>query len=305
MSSFVEARVVAARGLRYLKLDLRGRWGKKMRNAKFKKHYGQDAVTLGAEWYDLCHTSIKKAKLTKKQIDRGFKMFLIAHYFLWNYSRNADQLSDHFDVCLDYACGRDLWGWIERISALQGDVIFWPKYLDRDETKVLALSADGLDKRAREEKHQTKEFNIDKKNFTKKHHHGGYKYQLVLAAQEQQCVHIYGPVRGGMGDKEMLARSGVLKRLKKGKLCVVDRGYIDKKWKDKLAWPNLQDSKRANNMKSRIRLRHESFNGKVTQYGTMCQTWRHTKKQHGLAFRAIVVTIQYALNDGTATLFKA
>ena len=126
----------------------------------------------------------------------------------------------------------------------------------------------------------------------------------MLSAQPQQCIDIYGPVRGGMGDKEMLHRSGVLERLKEGKLCMGDRGYIDEKCRNQISWPNDQDSKETNNMKSRIRLRHETYNGKMSEYGSMRQTWRHTKKQHGTAFGAVAVTIQYAMNDGNALLFE-
>ena len=232
-------------------------------------------------------------------------MFLIAHYYLWNYVQNSDQLADTFSICEAYARGSHLWTWIGKIAALEGKVIFWPKALDHANAEIMAISVDGMDKRDRERKHATQALNMDKKKCTKKHQHGGLKYQLTLAAQRQQCIHIYGPVRGGMSDKEMLARSGILERLPKGKLCSGDRVYIDKKWKDQRAWPNYHDSKETNNMKSRIRLRHETFNGKISEYATMRQTWRHNKKQHGLAFRAVAVTIQYALNDGNAILFEA
>jgi hypothetical protein len=304
-ASFVEPRVVVHRGLRFLKIDPKGKWSKERRHAKFKKHFGGYALTIASQWYDLCHTDIKKAKLTTKEISRGFKMFLIAHHYLWNYPRNSDQVADTFDVCEAYSRGSHLWIWIGRIAALEKKVIFWPKALDRDNTEVLAISVDGTDKKDWERKHQTEKLPYDRKNFSKKHQHGALKYQVTLAAQRQQCIHIYGPVRGGMSDKEMLARSGVLRRLRKGKLCSGDRGYIDKKWKHQVSWPNLHDSKETNNMKSRIRLRHETFNGKMSQYGTMRQNWRHTKEQHGLAFRAVAVTIQYALDNGNAFLFEA
>lgn len=103
----------------------------------------------------------------------------------------------------------------------------------------------------------------------------------------------------------MLTRSGVLNRLKKGKLAVTDRGYIKKAFEKKVSWPNEQDNKDTNNLKSRIRLRHETFNGKMWFYSSMRDTWTHSIEKHGLAFRAVAVTIQYAFNDGTAMLFAA
>jgi hypothetical protein len=301
---FVEPREVVNRGLRYLKLDPKRKWNKNQRAAKYKKHYGANALNHGTQWYDMCNTDIEGARLTKKEVDQGFKMFLAAHYFLWQYNKNADVLGDNFGICVRYARGSHIWNWIEHIAALEKKVIFWPKELDRNDTEINAISIDGCDKKTWEVQHESLPY--DKASFSVKHNNGGLKYQIVLSAHRQQCVHIFGPMRGGMGDKEMLSRSGIVKRLKKGKLANVDRGYIDKKWKHSLSWPNpQQDNKETNNLKSRIRLRHESFNGKMAKYGSMYQTWHHTTKQHGLAFRAVAVTVQYSMNNGDNILYDA
>ncbi|KAL7564770.1 hypothetical protein ACA910_010177 [Epithemia clementina (nom. ined.)] len=153
-------------------------------------------------------------------------------------------------------------------------------------------------------KHKTEFLPYDRQNYSQKHSHGGVKYQVTLCAQRQQCVHIFGPVRGGMSDQEMLERSGILKQLKTGKLANADRGYINQKFVKQVLWPNPHDSKEVNNLKSRIRLRHETFNGKMSFFGCLNQTWRHTTEQHGIAFCAVAVTIQYAMNNGTAILFQ-
>jgi hypothetical protein len=304
MSAIVDPREVLARGLRFLNLDPKRKWNKECRVRCFKKHYGASPLSLATQWHDLCHTNIEKAKLTKKEKSRGIKMFLVSHFFLWNYTRNADQLGRRFGMCEKMARGLHLWDWIERVAALEERVIFWPKDLDLSETEVNAISIDGVDKRKWETKHAS--LSLNTKNCSQKHNHGALKYQITLAAHRQQCVHIFGPVRGGMGDKEMLSSSEILKRLKKGKLANTDRGYIDqKKFGKQLSWPNPQDSPEVNNLKSRIRLRHETFNGKMACYSAMSQTWRHSEEQHNLAFRAVAVTIQYALNDGEAVLFEA
>jgi hypothetical protein len=168
-------------------------------------------------------------------------------------------------------------------------------------TVIHCISIDGVDKKNHERLTET--MNQDEKNYSKKHSHGALKYQLVLSAQQQQCVHIFGPVRGGMHDKEMLSCSGILDRLQPGKLANVDRGYIKYQWKDQLAWPSYYDDKPTNNMKSRICLCHESFNGKMCYYRSMNVEWNHSDEQHGLAFRAVAVNIQYGLNDGLWNLF--
>ena len=298
-------RQVLRQGLMFLDIGVEKRkWTHDKKLTKFKKNYGSHPLALAAQWYDLVHRlDDEELKMTTKEVNRGFKMFLVAHFFLFNYTRNADQLGDRFSMCAEYCSGKHLWIWIERIAALAKHVIYWPNDLNDPDSEKLALSIDGVDKKTWERPHATEFLPFDRRNYTQKHAHGGLKYQITLCAQRQQCVHIFGPVRGGMGDKEMLERSQVLERLGNGKLAVCDRGYIKDAFKTKVAWPNPHDSKLANNLKSRIRLRHETFNGKMSVYATMNQTWRHTDKQHGLAFRAIAVTIQYELDNGVSYLF--
>jgi hypothetical protein len=299
----VEPREVVSRAFSFLDIDPKGKWSHERRAKKFAKHFGPPPLTMASQWYDMCHTDIVGAKLTKREQKLGFRNFLVAHYFLWNYTRNADQLADHFGICERYARGAHVWDWVKHVAALEGKVIVWPKGLNSKNTEVNALSVDGVDKKTWERPTETLPY--ETRNYTQKHAGGGSKWQIVLAAHHQQCVHIYGPCRGGMSDKEMLTRSGVLARLRKGKLACADRGYIAKKFVNKVTWPNVHDSPEVNNHKSRIRLRHESFNGKMSKYSSMSQTWRHTIEQHGIAFRAVAVTIQYSMNDGNNRLFKA
>ena len=306
--SFVDPRDLRNKFLRWAKVKDFSKLDGKKRESKLRSHYGRSSLTLASQWHDLCHKTIDgKPILTKKERDRGLKDFAMAHRFLWTYPKNATILGDNYDKNLRYASGAHLWTWIEHIARLEKIVIFYPEDLDSEESEVLALSIDGVDKKTWERKHPT--LPKDTKNFTKKHAACGVKYQIVLCAQRKQIVDIYGPVRGGMSDKEMLERSGILQRMrkarKKNKLASVDRGYIKFKNQAQLSWPNPQDSKETNNFKSRIRLRHETLNGKMSKYGSMNQTWRHSKEQHGIAFRAVAVTVQYALNDGTATIYKA
>jgi hypothetical protein len=300
----VEPREVVSRAFSFMQIDPQKKWSHERRAKQFAKHFGPPPLTIATQWYDLCHADIEgKAKLTEKEQKLGFRSFLAAHYFLWNYTRNADQLAAYFHMCERYARGAPLWDWIKHVAALEKKVIVWPKELDSDDTEVTAISVDGVDKKSW--KHPTETLNLDPKNYTQKHGCDGSKWQLTLAAHRQQCVHIYGPVRGGMSDKEMLTRSGVLKRLRKGKLACADRGYIAKKFVNQVSWPNVHDSPAVNNHKSRIRLRHESFNGKMSKYASMSHTWTHTTEQHGIAFRAVAVTIQYSMNDGNNRLFQA
>jgi hypothetical protein len=51
--------------------------------------------------------------------EQGFRMFLIAHFFLWTYPKNAGLLASHFKICASYAQGETLWTWIRKVAALK------------------------------------------------------------------------------------------------------------------------------------------------------------------------------------------
>jgi hypothetical protein len=264
---------------------------------EFHKHYGSNSLTIASMWFDLCHTDIESAKLTSKEKQGGLKMFMAAHFYLWSYTKNANMLGSRFHVCEKYARGDYLWKWIRRISLLSENVITWPSRLDAPNTEIFAITIDGVDKKGRERKHPT--MNQDPKRYTQKHNHAGLKWQVAISVYTSKCVHIHGPCRGGMGDREMLEESGVLDKLKHNKVAIVDRGYIKKENCHKLSWPNPQDSKALNNFKSRARLRQETFNGRMCFFDILSHEFRHTEQKHGIAFLAVATIVAYQMENGS------
>ena len=248
---------VLAKGLQFVKVRNPDQLSKSQKEIKFQKHYGSDALTLADMWFALTTTDIKKAKLKSKEKRQGFKMFMCAHYFIWNYPRNSDILASRFDMCEYNARGKPLWKWVKKIAALKKKVIVWDEKKMNPNDAIMCITIDGTDKRTYEKKHPT--LPIDKGIFTKKHNHGGLKYQIVLSLNTSDCIHVYGPRRGGENDKTMLENSGVLDKLKNGKLAIVDGGYVNFKNKGKLSWPNPHDSKDVKKFKARARARHETF----------------------------------------------
>jgi hypothetical protein len=294
----IEPAEILERGLMLLNIETRKK-SKAVQNECFAKHYGSSALVIASQWHDLCNLSLnEKLKMTAKEKRRGLKMFFVAHFFLWTYPKNAHVLASRCGICERYARGAYLWIWVERIAILADKVIRWPTALDSRtlHAEILAFSIDGTDKKTWERKHPTLPY--DKKNYTQKHAHGGLKYQVTICTQRARVVHIFGPVRGGMSDKEMLIRSEILNRLN-GKLVIVDRGYIAEKMRHQLSWPNSHDDPATNNFKSRCRLRHETFNGRMCFFSTMNQTWRHTIDQNGFAFRAVAAIVQYQMDNGS------
>ena len=299
----IEPKQLRDRFLKYIKVDRFKKLSESKREEHLHKNFGQNSLTLAEQWYDLCHSDLGAVSLSDKEKRRGMKMFAVAHYFLWNYCKNAVVLGDRFDMCDDYASGSHLCLWIERIASLTKKKIKFPKGLKLKDAEIIALSVDGVDFATWERKHA--KLPVDPKNKTHKYNHGGLKYQLTLCAQRNQCCDIYGPARGGLQDQTMLEQSEVLEELVGDQLACGDRGYIAAKFMKKMTWPNPHDSKAVNNFKSRIRLRHETYHCRMKKYGSMNQVWRHTIHQHGLAFRAVAVTVQYAWSNGTSIIFSA
>jgi len=90
------------------------------------------------------------------------------------------------------------------------------------------------------------------------------------------------------------------------KMIVTNRGYqtsiIDEQMK--IAYKSNEDPRPLRQLKARIMCRHETLNARIKDYMMMRETFRHTDEQHEIAFKAILVVIQYELDMGFTNLFE-
>ena len=103
-----------------------GPWTARRTN-DFKSHYGSSPIVLANQWYDLMTTELNVGLTEADKSDKGFKMFLIAHHFLWAYPKNAKILGSAFSVCERLVQGDNLWRWVRMIAALKAIKIIWPE----------------------------------------------------------------------------------------------------------------------------------------------------------------------------------
>jgi hypothetical protein len=142
--------------------------------------------------------------------------------------------------------------------------------------------------------------------------HAATKYEIAMAVNRPKCVHIAGPFKGGTHDLEMFRQGGLkeklqalnvkLRNFRRIKLAIVDRGYSSNKADEKnlLSVPNSMGSKELEKFKSRARLRHETFNGRLKCFGSLsAQMFRHGIDKHKFVFEAVVVTVQYQMDNGS------
>jgi hypothetical protein len=94
-------------------------------------------------WHNMTATHISEARVDiKEQDDAGFRMFLIAHFFLWTYPKNSGLIVPRFQICNKYSRGEHLWKWIRKIVALK---IVWDTRLDSIELEIFVRTVDGTD----------------------------------------------------------------------------------------------------------------------------------------------------------------
>lgn len=276
-----------------------GKKGQTRLMLEFHKHFGSTPLDIADMWYDLCYWD-KKALSKKEKSQKGFRRFLVAMYWLWARPKNASMLASRFGICIDYCQGIGLWKWIERIANLMSKKIVWDKKIDGKETEVFGITTDGVDFAMWERQHP--DFPVDTKACSHKMKQCAAKYIIGISVYRSNCVFIEGPFRGGLPDLEMYKQSGLMKRMKKaGKLTIADRGFRSKYASERaqFSYPDYMDSKELHNFKSRARLRQETFNRRLKHFNCLSETFKNGFVKHGIALRAVAVTVQYQMDNGT------
>lgn len=288
---------VLKHGLEIVNLDFNGKSSRQRKEYQFKSHFGACPLALCSQWYDLCHDHIPENQLTEKEkAMRGFKRFLIAHWWLYTRPKNATEGSSRFGRCEKLLQGANHWLWIERISLLKHKAIKWPKHFDDPKSEIFLMTVDGIDIKRNRTLTQHSTLPIHKKYYTKKHNCDGLKYELGFAVQSSKLIWMNGPFMAAESDITIF-RQSLLNLIPRGKRVIADRGYKGEPLV--LSVPSHYDSKALANFKSRARCRHEAFNGRLKAYASLANTFTHGDEKHKIAFEAIAVTCQYSLDAGS------
>ena len=132
---------------------------------ELRAHYGTSSAVLANQWFDLifsADTIPDLDRLTYSEVsEAGFKRFMMAHFWMWQYPKNARTFGSRFSVCESLATGNKIQKWIQRIAALLAKKIFWPANLDATNTQTYVITIDGVDCRTWEPK--TDRYNMDAK----------------------------------------------------------------------------------------------------------------------------------------------
>ena len=254
---------------------------------------------LSLQWKDLCTTEVTRARVDEKsQNEKGFRLFMCVHHFLFCYPKNGVVLGSLFGYDESIVQSKRFWNMLEKICNLKKEKIVWPAARFKAEgSPKIPFSLDCVDCRIREPKHPR--YNIDKGYSSHKFKKSGLRYELAIELHQSNLVWINGPFKAGSDNDLTIFRKALKKKVKKlhGKKGMADGGYEGEE--DLLCLPSSLDKELEHEYKSRARCRHESFNCKIKKYQSMDGVWRHGEDKHRMAFYAICVTLQYEMENGS------
>jgi len=301
---------VRLKGLDYVGLD-RDRvkkWKVEEQNNDFKAHFGSSPSVIAEIWYDILDSNEElneDIRLTNGDMsENGFRMFMIAYFFLWTKPRNARVMRSRFDLPLKDLQGRKLWQWIYRIAALRSKKIVWEEsILGSDATSMYVLSVDGTDFRTWEPAKSHPRYNQDRQMSSHKFEHAAWKYEIGISVWHSKIVWLNGPFKGSKHDLSIFRENGLKDRLltMAGKLCIADRGYQSSESDEigLIVVPSEEDPPDLHKFKTRVRLRHEQLNGWMSQFKILSETFTYSKEKHKASVEAVAVIIQYQMDNGS------
>ena len=307
--AFLTPDEVLVRGFRYIKAlkDITTEDWTEWNIKTFKQHYGPSPTIISFIWSDIITTEIDLAIAATDKGEKGFRKLLQAFHFLWAYPKNTGLFASTMGTNKRYVEGENLWIWVRAIAKLKALKIVWPEDDYNDPNRIYIVTVDGVDFKVWEKQHP--EFPYDKGQYSHKHNHGALKYEIAIDTVTSKVVWINGPFRGGMHDKSIYLQ-GLRTKIPNGKMIIADGVYGSKTRfvapddHLKISLPNLCDTKEVHNFKSRLRARHESFNGRLKHWRSLADTFHHANNKHVHVFEAIAVIIQYQMDHGSP-LFDA
>jgi hypothetical protein len=155
------------------------------------------------------------------------------------------------------------------------------------------------------------DFRIQQKGVTKKgnafgsHKYAGksaHRYELGIDILKDNLVWVEGPYPAGAWPDIKIFLNSLSGHLLPGKRVEADNGYVGHP--DKIKCPNNDSNPKRNlGMQSAARSCHETFNGRLKNWGILERTYRHDIGLHGMVFTACAVITQLCVAN-EEPLFK-
>jgi hypothetical protein len=140
---------------------------------------------------------------------------------------------------------------------------------------------------------QPKPFN--KKWYSHKFHGPGLRYEIGVCIQTGDIVWVSGPYMCGRWPDINIFRDGLKNWLLPGEMVEADGGY---RGDEKVRNPTNVRNHAELMKKKAARVRHETINGCLKNWGVLNQTYRHGPETHCDCFMAVAVLTQLTFNRG-------
>ena len=171
--------------------------------------------------------------------------------------------------------------------------IVWEKRKLDDSGEDCLVSIDCTDFEIEEPTHRWKGW------FSHKHNGPGVRYEIAVSLKRGHLVWIHGPFPCGQWPDVSIFRNCLKSFLDKNERVEADDGYIgEEPISCKTPGGFYSRSEDVDDARRRLRSRHETANARIKYYGICSQTFRHELQRHGLAFRAVSVLVQLAIENG-------
>lgn len=161
----------------------------------------------------------------------------------------------------------------------------------RDMGKACKISVDGTDF-ILQQQFQRRRF------YSHKSKTSGYRYEVALCIQTGYIVWTNGPFPCGAYPDINIFRRGLRRKLLQAKeKAQADKGYRGEP--QTIILPNEYDSPAIKRLKADVRLRHETINKLLKQFGALKRVFRHDLSKHKAIFDAVATLTQLSIaTDG-------
>lgn len=260
---------------------------------RFNSHYGCNHVVAAAIWEDLQVTDIPGARWDVKHKKEVSLLFESLHFLkVYKTEANRESTFDKSPKTLRAQC----WKILAKIQSLKHDKIVFPDDFGSD---VWIMTVDGINFEINEP--TTAPVTKDPSFFDHKHNHAGLSYELGVDLHRSALIWMSGPHKAGeTNDAGRFARHGLLDKLKQiKKKALADKVYGGHP--EQVSTYNAWDGDDVMELKARAQMRHEQFNGMLTDFACLRTRFRHPSpnfEKFGTCFEAVAVICQYKMEYG-------
>jgi DDE superfamily endonuclease len=268
--------------------EMQGRRSEANNVRTFKSFFGRHPRHLARGWRDLQLAGIMT--VDEAQNRDSFEGFLIANNFLRCCETVAVRCA-RFKYTPE-KLSKCQWRFVQWLASLKD----WKIKCPTEWPVKLGATCDGTHARINEPRDP--DMRRNPKNYSYKHNFAGLNYQIVLATWTNRVLYANAGDPSSVHDMTAI-RAEFVDMVPKGCRVIADSGYAGKTEKEKkiFAIRNHLDDDDVSLFKARARARQEQFNARLKSYKCLSGTFIHGMDRHRMCFAAVLVLLQYAIED--------